>query len=338
MSKEIIIAENQDKKDFKKKFFKIKKGNMIKDSFSYRIFTAVNYTFLILLSLLCLFPLLQVLAVSFSHDVAIKAGKVLLWPVDYGLDANGNPVFLPMHFNIAAYEFMVTNMKFWWAFFMAIQRVVYGTLINMFLVIICSYPLSQDPRKFPMRMIYVWFFFFTTLFSGGLIPSFYVVFKTGFFDSLWALIIPGSVQVWNVILLLNFFRQLPKELDEAAFMDGAGHWTILFKIYLPTSLPALATITLFTVVGHWNDWFTAIIYMNNTDNWPLATYLQSIIVKGDLSALKPPPVPGETGQNAISPENMVAAQIFIGAVPILIIYPFLQKYFAKGIVLGSVKG
>jgi len=340
MSKELTTSEI-DKKESKKKltkrkFHKINRKNIIKNSLGYSVFSIFNYAFLILLALLCLLPLIQVLATSFSSGPAITAGQVILWPVD-SRSINDQTVFYPMQFNFAAYEFMITKIEFWQAFWVAIQRVLIGTSVSMFLIVICSYPLSQDQRKFPMRLIYVWFFFFSSLFSGGLIPSFYVVYKTGFFDTLGALIIPSSVHVFSIILLLNFFRQLPKELDEAAFMDGAGHWTILFKIYLPTSLPALATITLFTVVGYWNEWFSAIIYINRPENLPLATYLQAILIKKDI--LAPPPPGGEKiGSNVVIEQNMIAAQIFIGAAPILMIYPFLQKYFAKGIVLGSVKG
>ena len=344
MSKNEIVSTDI-KKISKRKFHKIQRNNVIKDSRSYRFYTAFNYTFLIILAALCMLPLIQVLATSFSHDVAIKAGKVFFWPVDYALDKSVNPdgvpTFYPMRFNLAAYKYMLdptteVGRNFWPAFLNGVLRVIFGTTLSMFLTVSCAYPLSQDPKKFPMRLIYVWFFFFSSLFSGGLIPSFYVVYKTGFFDSLAALIIPGSVQVFNIILLLNFFRQLPKELDEAAFMDGAGHWTILFKIYLPTSLPALATITLFNIVGAWNEWFGAIIYINDKTKWPLATYLQSIIIKREVQV--PTPETGQIGSNAISEQNMIAAQIFIGALPILMVYPFLQKYFAKGIVLGSVKG
>ncbi|MEI6601878.1 MAG: carbohydrate ABC transporter permease [Clostridia bacterium] len=340
MSKELTTPEI-DEKDSKKqlskrKFSKIKSSNIIKNSKGYKVFSFFNYSFLIILALLCLLPLVQVLATSFSSGLAIKAGKVILWPVDSGM-VNGEQVFYPFQFNFAAYQYMITKVAFWQAFWISVQRVVFGTSLSMFLIVICSYPLSQDQRKFSMRLIYVWFFFFSSLFSGGLIPTFYIVYKTGFFDTLAALIVPGAVHVFSIILLLNFFRQLPKELDEAAFMDGAGHWTILFKIYLPTSLPALATITLFTVVGYWNEWFSAIIYINNKSILPLATYLQEILIKKDPQALKPPET-GQIGAEVITEQNMIAAQIFIGAAPILMIYPFLQKYFAKGIVLGSVKG
>ena len=336
MSKDIMKSDNVKKNINSKKFFKTNKNNLLKPTLSYKIFTYCNNTFLVLLAILCLFPLIQVLAVSFSHDLAIKAGKVFFIPVDFALNENKEAVYYPMRFNLAAYAYMLSNKEFWLAFVVAIERVVFGTLINMFLIVICAYPLSQDPKKFPMRLVYVWFFFFTSLFSGGLIPGYYVVYTTGLLDSIWGLIIPGAVSVWSVILLLNFFRQLPKELDEAAFMDGAGHWTILFKIYLPLSLPALATLTLFSIVGHWNEWFTAIIYINNRTKWPLATYLQSIIIGREITA--PPDSKAGTGSLGMSQQNMIAAQIFIGAVPILMVYPFLQKYFAKGIVLGSVKG
>jgi len=333
-----MSTEKEVSKDLnKKKFYKIKKENVIGYSVSYKIFSAFNYTFLILLALLCLFPLIQVFAVSLSHGYAISAGKVLLWPIN-AARVNDVTVFYPWQINGEAYWYIINNINFWRSFLVAIERLVVGTAINMFLVVIISYPLSQDPRKFPMRLIYVWFFFFATLFSGGLIPSYLIVVKTGMIDTFWSMIIPGAVHVGSIILLLNFFRQLPKELDEAAFMDGAGHWTILFKIYIPTSLAALATITLFTLVGHWNEWFSPIIYINDPQKWPLATYLQSVIIKNDMQTSKSPGPDQPGGTGIVNKENLIAAQIFVGAVPILMIYPFLQKYFAKGIVLGSVKG
>jgi putative aldouronate transport system permease protein len=198
-----------------------------------------------------------------------------------------------------------------------------------------AYPLSKEPGKLPGRTAYAWYFFFTMLFGGGLIPTFLVVKYSGLMDSIWSLIIPGAVPIFNVILLLNFFRQLPRELEEAAFIDGAGHWKTMWNIYLPISLPGLATICLFSLVGHWNEWFSAIIYMKHTENYPLQTYLQMVLVQtnfrvsnqSDLDIL-----------NKLSNKTVNSAQIFIGMIPILCVYPFLQKYFTKGIVLGSVKG
>lgn len=159
--------------------------------------------------------------------------------------------------------------------------------------------------------------------------------SVGLLDTLWALVLPSAVSVFNVILLMNFFRELPKEIEEAANMDGAGHWRTLWSIYLPLSKPAVATITLFIVVFHWNSWFDGLIYMNSTTNYPLQSYLQTIIINVDPSTATTNDL---LDMSAISDRTFKAAQVFLAAFPILIVYPFLQKYFMKGLVMGSVKG
>jgi putative aldouronate transport system permease protein len=157
---------------------------------------------------------------------------------------------------------------------------------------------------------------------------------TGLLDSIWALVLPGAVPVFSVILLLNFFRGLPKEIEESAFMDGAGHWKVLWSIYVPLSMPALATIALFTLVGHWNSWFDGLILMNSPERYPLSSYLQTVVIDKTMTTMK-----GNDWMSLaqISDRTAKAAQIFLGALPILLVYPLLQKYFVKGIVLGSVK-
>jgi putative aldouronate transport system permease protein len=162
-----------------------------------------------------------------------------------------------------------------------------------------------------------------------------VVRFTGIMDSLWALILPMAVNVFNIILMLNFFRSLPRDLREAAFMDGASHPTVLFRIYLPLSLPSLATITLFTIVFHWNEWFYGLIYMNRPENYPLQTFLQTVVINIDFSRVTERDLDLVA---LISNRTNRAAQIFVATFPILLAYPFLQRYFIKGIVLGSVKG
>ncbi len=214
------------------------------------------------------------------------------------------------------------------------QRVFLGTIINMFLTIVIAYPLSKESKDLKFRTMYAWFFIFTILFGGGLIPWYMTIKYVGILNSIWALVLPGAIPVFNVILLLNFFRGLPKELEESSFIDGAGYWTTLWKIFVPISLPAMATIGLFTIVGHWNSWFDGLILMNTPDQYPLASYLQRIIKGIDLTKI--------TGQDAlvmsqVSDRTAKAAQIFVGTFPILLVYPFLQRYFVQGIVLGSVK-
>ncbi len=285
-----------------------------------KVFVALNYTFLALLSFLCLFPIIHVLAISLSSSGAAAAGLVNLWPVDY---------------TIGSYKYALSKPEFLQSFVVTIKRVILGTSINMLLTILIAYPLSKESSVFRWRTFYVWFFVLTILFHGGLIPWYLTIRATGLIDTIWALILPAAVPVFNVILLLNFFRGLPKELEDAAFIDGAGHWTLLWKIFVPLSTPALATIALFTMVGHWNAWFDGLILMNSPKNYPLQSYLQTIVIQRDFSTL--------TEQDLmvlqeVSDRTFKAAQIFLAALPILMIYPFLQRYFVKGIVLGSVKG
>jgi putative aldouronate transport system permease protein len=292
-----------------------------REHWSRHLFMAATYTILIVLALLCLFPLVHVLAISFSSGNAAAAGQVVLWPVD---------------FTTKAYEFALGRPEFGRAFWVSIQRVLLGTTVNMVLTVLVAYPLSKESSDFKWRTVYVWIFVLTMLFSGGLIPLYMVVRETHLLNSIWALILPNAVPVFNVVLLLNFFRGLPRELEEAALMDGASHWRILWEIYIPLSKPALATLTLFTVVFHWNSWFDGLIFMNSPAMYPLQSYLQTLLQQ-DLFSFS------GTGMDQrmlqlVSDQTLRAAQIFLAAIPILLVYPFLQRYFVKGIVLGSVKG
>ncbi|MCP1308551.1 carbohydrate ABC transporter permease [Paenibacillus tyrfis] len=292
----------------------------IKTSLGRKLFIACNYIFLAFLSFLCLMPIIHILSISFSSGTAAAAGKVTLWPVE---------------FTTAAYNNVFGKPEYLRAFWVSVQRVVLGTTLSMFLTILTAYPLSKEPRQFRLRTFYAWFFVFTILFSGGLIPTYLTIKSLNLIDSIWALILPTAVPVFNVILLLNFYRNLPKELEESSRIDGAGHFTTLWKIYVPLSLPALATTGLFTMVGHWNSWFDGMLYMNHTENYPLQTFLQTVIIKMDFRFIK--------AENAelmlkLSDRTSRAAQIFVAAFPILVVYPFLQKLFIKGIVMGSVKG
>ncbi|MEK0316482.1 carbohydrate ABC transporter permease [Cohnella sp. 56] len=283
---------------------------------SYRLFSSFNYLALILISVLCILPLIHILAVSLSGRSAANANLVGLWPVDFTLESYGTTLL---------------NANFIHALWVAFERTFLGTFVSMTIIVLAAYPLSKTFSK--SRNVYIWFFVFTMLFSGGLVPSYLVVQKLGLINSLWALILPGAVSVYNMILLLNFFRSISKELEEAAFIDGAGYYRTLWSVMIPISAPALATLSLFTLVGHWNSWFDGFIYMTDYREYPLATFLQTIIVKQDFSKLNVKP---EDLAN-ISQRAVNAAQIFIGSLPILVIYPLLQRFFIKGIVLGAVK-
>ncbi len=292
---------------------------MVKASFGRKLFLGFDYSFMIVLALLCMFPLIHVLAVSFSSNSAASAGLVSL---------------LPVGFNLKSYEFVLQKEEFLRSVGVSVQRVVLGSLIQMLLIVITAYPLSMEVTRFRLRTAYAWYFLITILFGGGLIPTYMVIKDMGMLDTIWALLIPSAVPVFSVVLLLNFYRGLPKELEEAAFIDGANHLRTLFSIILPLSLPAIATLLLFSMVGHWNAWFDGLLYMNRPENYPLQSYLQTLIINNDFKATT-----AEELQmlKSISNRSVKAAQIFLGALPILLVYPFLQKYFMKGIVLGSVK-
>lgn len=285
---------------------------------SYRAFTMINTIVLAVLGILCVLPMIHILAVSFSGRAAATANIVYLWPVDFTLDA---------------FRDTLTNENFSRSILISLQRTVLGLIVFIVVATMTAYPLSKGNREFKGRSLYTWFFVFTMLFSGGLVPLYILVMKIGLNNSIWALILPTAVEVWSIILLLNFFRGIPKELEEASLIDGASHFTTMVKIYLPLSLPALATLSLFTMVFHWNEWFHGMIFNTDSNRYPLATLLQTIVVQQDFTKITLNPEDMED----ITNRTVKAAQIFIGAVPILMVYPFLQRFFVKGIVLGAVK-
>ncbi|MCU6792275.1 carbohydrate ABC transporter permease [Paenibacillus sp. WQ 127069] len=287
-------------------------------SMPYTVFSYCNYACLFILSALCVLPLIHVLAISLSSSAAATGNIVTFWPV---------------HFTFEAYTETLGNSNFLHALWIGIKRVVLGTSLSMLLVVLAAYPLSKEESRFQGRTFYAWLFVFTMLFHAGLIPTYLVVKGTGLMNTIWALVLPGAVSIWNLILMLNFFRAIPKELEEAALMDGASHLRILFLIYLPISMPAVATLSLFAMVTHWNAWFDGMIYLSNASDYPISTFLRSIIVSENFSVL------GLTEDEIknISPRTVKASQVFIGALPILLVYPFLQRYFVKGVILGSVK-
>lgn len=284
----------------------------------YRLFTVLNYFILLLAGILCILPIVHILAISFSASAPANSHLVGLWPVD---------------FNLESYTKTLNNPNFLRAFVISLGRTVLGTFMTMSVIILAGYALSKDSAVFKSRNIYAWYFVFTMLFTGGMIPSYIIVRNLHLMDTIWALVLPGAVQVFNMILLMNFFKATPKEMEEAALIDGAGHFTVLFRVYLPLAMPSIATLSLFSIVGNWNAWFDGLLYINNYRNYPLATFLQTIIVQQDFSKLNP----DVNELKNISQRTVKAAQIFIGILPVLIVYPFLQRFFVKGIVLGAIK-
>nr|WP_301290375.1 carbohydrate ABC transporter permease [Paenibacillus sp. 1781tsa1] len=275
-----------------------------------------------MLALVCLLPLWNIVAISFSSSEAVSANAVGLFPVN---------------FTTAAYTKIIDDAQFWRSFGISVLRVALALVLNMILIILMAYPLSKSKREFKGRNIYMNIMIFAMLFSGGMIPTYLLIKNLDMLNTIWALVLPGAVPIFSVILVMNFFSAVPKALEEAAFIDGANPLQVLFKVYVPVSIPALATVALFSIVGTWNDFFSGLIYMTKVSNYPLMTYIQSLNVNiADLL---------QAGTNSselsnlteISNKNLNAAKIVVAVIPLLLIYPLLQKYFVTGIVVGSVK-
>ena len=280
------------------------------------------YLIVFLLGVICLLPLLNIVAVSFSGSAAVAANRVGIFPVD---------------FTVAAYEKILGDHQFWRSFGISVARVVLALLLNLILIMLMAYPLSKSKREFKGRNIYMDLLIFAMLFNGGMIPTYIVIKNLGLLNTIWALILPGAVPIFSVIMVMNFFMGVPKALEEAAVIDGATPLQVLTKVYLPCSKPVIATIALFSIVGSWNDFFSGLLYMTKVNNYPLQTYIQSLNVKledmlnagGSTSSL--------VNIMDVSAQNLNAAKIVVSVIPLLLIYPLLQKYLITGIVVGSVK-
>lgn len=286
-------------------------------------FDAVVYLLLAIFSLLCLVPLLNTLAISFSDRTSAVAGKVYFWPVN---------------FTVAAYKEMLKDRQFFVSFGVSVVRVIIGTVIHLAFSVPMAYALSRPKSVFRARNIYMWLVVFTMLFNGGLVATYIWIKDMGMVDTMWALTLPWAVQVYNVIVLMNFMKGLPKELEEAALIDGSNPLNTLLRIIVPLSMPSIATITLLCVIGHWNDYFTGRIYINSPSKLPLQTYIYALSTEMSAATLV-----------GLTPEEIVAkmkvssltfncAKVVIATIPVLLIYPWLQKYFVKGLVMGAVKG
>lgn len=297
----------------------------IKKTKSRIAFEIVNYTVLTLLALMCIFPFLHLLAVSFSSDEFTSKGEVFL---------------LPKGVTLQAYGYLAQKKEFFSALGISVLRTVSGTALSLVVILMTAYPLSKTDGRFRGRTAVTWFFLITMFFSGGLFATYFLYKQLGMLNNFLVYILPGACDVWFVLMLMNFFRGIPKELEEAALMDGAGQFTVLFRIFLPLALPSIATIVLFTAIGQWNSWFDGIMYMNDPSSYPLQSYLYTMIVSSDptkQSGFTLTPEQLEALKN-IGGKNLQAAQIFLGILPIALVFPFLQRYFITGITVGSVKG
>ena len=297
----------------------------IKKSRSRIVFEVVNYTILGLLALMCIFPFIHLLAVSFSADEFTSKGEVFL---------------LPKGFTLQAYEYLAQKKEFFTALGISVLRTVIGTAISLIVVVMTAYPLSKTDGRFKGRTVFTLFFLITMFLGGGLFATYFLYKQLGLLNSFLVYILPGACDVWFVLMLMNFFRGIPKEIEEAALIDGAGQFSVLFKLYIPLAMPSIATIILFTAIGQWNSWFDGIMFMNDPSKYPLQSYLYTMIISSDptkQSGFTLTPEQLEALKN-IGGKNLQSAQIFLGILPIALVFPFLQRFFVKGITVGSVKG
>ena len=274
----------------------------------------------ILIILVIAYPLYFVVFASFSQPEAVLGGKLR---------------FLPVGFNLESYQMVLTEPKVWTGYRNTILYTVLGTCINLVLTTLAAYPLSR--KDMPFRGILTFVASFTMLFGGGMIPVYLVVRGLKLTDSIWAMVIPNALATYNMLVMKNYFQSsIPEELQEAAAIDGCDHFGTLIRVVLPLSAPIMAVIVLFYAVGHWNAFFNAIIYLRNQDLFPLQVVLRDILLQNSLEA-----VGGDlTGmyEKVMRGESMKYALIIVASAPVIMLYPFVQKYFVKGVMVGAIKG
>ena len=291
----------------------------IKMAVSEKVLMAVIYLVMILFCLCVIGPFMNIIAVSFIGRNAVTSGRVSLWPVD---------------FNVEAYKKVLTTQYFGRAYLNTVLIVLVGTPLSLAVTVLMAYPLSRS--DLPGKRALTFILTLTMWFSGGMIPSFILVNKLGLYDRYWALILPGLVSAYTIIIVRNFFAQTPVSLEESAKLDGAGEMTVLVRIFLPLSLPVLATITLWLVVGYWNTYLSALLYLSTRAKYTLQLVLREIVIADSLDQyLGIDPVDNATRTVT---ESIKYANILLTILPIMCVYPFLQRFFMKGVLLGAVKG
>ena len=286
------------------------------------VFNIFNYIILITTACICLAPFVNMFAISFSASAPVSAGMVGFWPIG---------------FTTQSYEFAMKEGKFVTALIVSIKRVLLGVSINLVFMVFAAYPLSKSKDKFSFRNFYMVFFVITMLISGGMIPTYIVIVKLGLINTLWSLVLPAAIPVSTMVVLMNFLRQMPPDIEEAAMIDGAGIFRRLWSVMLPLMKPALATVGLMCTVMHWNDWFWGIIYMNEPSKFPLQSYLHKMLSTIE-QMMRLANIDYTRLLAMMNARTGRASQLFLATVPMMIVYPFLQKYFTKGLVIGSVKG
>ncbi|MGI2293894.1 carbohydrate ABC transporter permease [Paenibacillus sp. GXUN7292] len=294
---------------------------MVAQSRGEKLFEWAVHALLIFIVIIVLYPLLFVLMASISNPGAVMRGEVWLWPVDI---------------TFSGYDKIFHNKEILTGYWNTIVYTVVGTAINLVMSIAAAYPLSRT--DFYGRRIISFMMIFTMFFSGGMIPTYLLVKSLGMLNSMWALILPGAVSVYNILIMRTFFQNtIPSETQEAASIDGCSNLTTLVRIVLPLSLPIIAVMILFYSVGHWNAYFSAMIYLNDRELYPLQLFLREILIQGQMQEMLG--VGDDTNSNIVMEgEAIKYAIVIVANLPVLMLYPFLQKYFVKGVMIGAVKG
>ena len=296
--------------------------NRIKTSRTDKIYYFCSNTFLLLFFLIILLPLINVVASSFSDSVAVNQGKVLFWPVEPTLEG---------------YKAVFEYPGIWRAYGNTFFYTVAGTIVNLTMTLIAAYPLAR--KGLPFKGIVVALFMFTMLFSGGTIPSYLLIKQLDMIDTIWAMLIPGAISVYNLIIARTFIQNIPDDIEEAAKIDGCSDFRYFFEMVLPLSKTVIAVLALYYAVGHWNDYFTAFLYLTDNSKMPLQLTLRAILIKNTFAEATSVTIDEETMLNNQARQDLLKySLIIVSSVPILVLYPFIKKFFMKGVMLGAVKG
>ncbi len=289
--------------------------NRIRQSLGSRIFDVVNVTVLVLLGLSTLYPFWDTLVVSFSSLRGYLSTSIHLWPSEWSFEG---------------YIYMLTNRELWTSYANSIFITVVGTFLNMIVTIMTAYVLSKKDLK--GHRVLTFLAVFTMMFSGGIIPTYMIVKDVGLMNSLWAMILPTAINTSSMIILRNFFMDMPRALEEAALLDGCTEVGVLFRVVIPNSKASIMTVALLYAVDHWNDFFNAILYIVDRPKWPLQLFLRTMLFETESAY-------ASGGQSLfLLGQPMKMAAVMMSVIPIMCMYPFFQKYFAKGVMVGAVKG
>ena len=283
----------------------------------------IIWAVVIILTLSCLLPLLNMVAISFSGSDAVAANQVGLIPKD---------------FNVSTYQKLLGDSQFWRSFLISVIRVILGTLINMFFTVTMAYPLSKSKHRFHARDIYMKIVIFAMLFNGGIIPLFLTMQSLGLYNSLWSLILNLMLSAYNVVIVRSYFSGLPVSIVESARIDGANDFIILFRLIIPLSKPVLATVALWVIVGHWNDYLNPLMFLSDRQNYTLQLILKELVLNAESSIHNiSVATSGSTAGAAALGQQTRNAVLVVAMIPMVILYPFVQRYFVGGVTLGAVK-